>query len=224
VNDFFAHPTRHALCRRGGRGCCRRAWWRVVEGAPAERAARRWRGVLGPRASSGRTAVTSPVEPARQTGIAQLLGDVVRALRRGNADARQLLPAKRPTACKLSDWPSISRALCASSFSVRLSAIRLVWRACNGTDLIRALGNTAGGLPFTLALNADGWWQNVKWESSSRLTSTPGAATFFTVRIRRPQSALDAVRRSSLIFRRLNSNNRLSAGDGAPWICANSRH
>ena len=25
-----------------------------------------------------------------------------------------------------------------------------------GTDLIRALGNTAGGLPFTLALTADG--------------------------------------------------------------------
>ena len=26
----------------------------------------------------------------------------------------------------------------------------------DGTDLIRALGNTAGGLPFTLALTADG--------------------------------------------------------------------
>jgi thiol-disulfide isomerase/thioredoxin len=56
-----------------------------------------------------------------------------------------------------------------------------------GTELVKNLGNTGGGLPFTLVLNAvTVRWRLVKWASSKPPTWTLGGVNLFMVRIGRP--------------------------------------
>ena len=71
-----------------------------------------------------------------------------------------------------------------------------------GTELVKNLGNTKGGLPFTLVINRGGNLRPVKWASSIKHSSMLGTVHKFTVRIRYIIQHLAPVRRNTLIFKR----------------------
>jgi thiol-disulfide isomerase/thioredoxin len=74
-----------------------------------------------------------------------------------------------------------------------------------GTELVKNLGNTGGGLPFTLVLNGSGSVAARKMGKLEPPTWTLGGVNLFMVRIGPLLLALNAKRRKSTIFEQVMS-------------------
>ena len=168
---------------------------------------------------------------ARPAAAAQLLGDLVRAVRRRDAAARPL--RRRARAARLAGaraWPSTRPTRCVGSCRANACACR--WRspATTAWTCRDQLGNSGGGLAIHASLStrpalrsSAGWalvsaadcWPAVRIDA---LSANPGSAAIMAVK-----SAHSASNQLAALRRGVTRARQHREPDTPRWTCANSR-